>query len=186
MTWLTHKQRPMGYLNRGIPGVCVSECAHVRVRVCVCVPSLHQLHSFVGHFARMIYEHIVGLFRGKWRIESLSFQTYSCALAGTRDKYDAAECITGLVCGKWPITYRALWQKMSYQIDVTTWCLRCSGMNYKALFCGKCTIGWLRLVGSIQLQVSFAEYCLFYRDLLQKRPTIVSILLTEATPYESL
>jgi len=44
-------------------------------------------------------------------------------------------------------------------------------------------IGWLRSVGSIKLQVSFAEYCLFYRALLQKRPIIVSILLTKATPY---
>ena len=33
-------------------------------------------------------------------------------------------------------------------------------------------MGWLRLVGSIKLQVSFAEYCLFYRVLLQKRPII--------------
>jgi len=43
-------------------------------------------------------------------------------------------------------------------------------------------MGWLRLVGSIKLQVSFAEYSLFYRALLQKRPIILSILLTEATP----
>jgi len=33
-------------------------------------------------------------------------------------------------------------------------------------------MGWLRLVGSIKLQVSFAEYCLFYRAFLQKRPII--------------
>ena len=45
------------------------------------------------------------------------------------------------------------------------------------------TMGWLRSVGSIKLQVSFAEYCLFYRALLQKRPVILSILLTKATPY---
>jgi len=44
-------------------------------------------------------------------------------------------------------------------------------------------MGWLRLVGSIKLQVSFVEYCLFYRALLQKRPVILSILLTKATPY---
>jgi len=42
--------------------------------------------------------------------------------------------------------------------------------------------GWLRSVGSIKLHVSFAEYRLFYRALLQKRPKILSILLTEATP----
>jgi len=44
-------------------------------------------------------------------------------------------------------------------------------------------IGWLRLVGSIKLQVFFAEYRLFYKALLQKRPVLLSILLTEATPY---
>ena len=44
-------------------------------------------------------------------------------------------------------------------------------------------MGWLRLVGSIKLQVSFAEYSLFYWALLHKRPIILSILLTEATPY---
>jgi len=42
-------------------------------------------------------------------------------------------------------------------------------------------MGWLRSVGSIKLYVSFAEYFLFYRALLQKRPIILSILLTEAT-----
>ena len=31
-------------------------------------------------------------------------------------------------------------------------------------------IGWLRLVGSLKLQVSFAEYPLFYSAHLQKRP----------------
>jgi len=34
------------------------------------------------------------------------------------------------------------------------------------------TMGWLRLVGSLKLLVSFAENGLFYRDLLQKRPII--------------
>jgi len=42
--------------------------------------------------------------------------------------------------------------------------------------------GWLQSVGSIKSQVSFAEYSLFHRALLQKRPIILSILLTEATP----
>ena len=43
-------------------------------------------------------------------------------------------------------------------------------------------MGWLRSVGSTKLQVSFAEYRLFYRALLRKRPIILSILLTKATP----
>ena len=33
-------------------------------------------------------------------------------------------------------------------------------------------MGWLRLVGSLELQVFFAEYSLFYRAFLQKRPII--------------
>ena len=45
-------------------------------------------------------------------------------------------------------------------------------------------MGWLRSVGSIKLYVSFAEYCLFCRALLQKRPIILSILLTKATPQQ--
>jgi len=35
------------------------------------------------------------------------------------------------------------------------------------------TLGWLRSVESIKLQVPFAKYCLFYRVLLHKRPIIV-------------
>jgi len=44
-------------------------------------------------------------------------------------------------------------------------------------------VGWLRSVRSFKLQVSCTEYCLFYRALLQKKPIILSILLTEATSF---
>ena len=47
-------------------------------------------------------------------------------------------------------------------------------------------MGWLRIVESINLYVSFAEYWLFCRALLQKRPIILSILLTKATPQPTL
>ena len=59
--------------------------------------------------------------------------------------------------------------------------------------------GWGRSIGCLKLQVifrkratnyrtiklyvSFAEYCLFYMALLQKRPIILLILLTKATAY---
>jgi len=45
-----------------------------------------------------------------------------------------------------------------------------------------CLMGWLRLVGSMKLYVSFAEYSFFYNALVHKRPVILSIILTEATP----
>jgi len=44
------------------------------------------------------------------------------------------------------------------------------------------TMGWLRWVGSLKLLVSFAEYGLFYRALLQKRPCVFLRLLT---PHEA-
>jgi len=67
--------------------------------------------------------------------------------------------------------YRALLQKRPI-IYITVW----------MVFMITITMGWLRSVGLIKLYVSFAEYRLFYRALLQKRPTILSILLTKATP----
>ena len=46
-------------------------------------------------------------------------------------------------------------------------------------------VGWLRLVDSLKLQVSFAKYCRFYRSLLQKRPIISRSLLSVATPQHT-
>ena len=44
-------------------------------------------------------------------------------------------------------------------------------------------MGWLRLVGTLKAQVSFAEYSLFYRALLQMRPIILRSLQVVTTPY---
>ena len=46
-----------------------------------------------------------------------------------------------------------------------TWRIYARGLIYSHM-------GWLRLVGSLKLWVSVAEYSLFYRALLQKRPVI--------------
>ena len=43
-------------------------------------------------------------------------------------------------------------------------------------------MGWLRLVGSLQLQVSFAKVPCQRDEILQKRPIILRSLLMEATP----
>jgi len=48
--------------------------------------------------------------------------------------------------------------------------------------CAVYGMGWLRLVASLKLLVFFAEYRLFYRALLQKRPMILRSLLIGATP----
>ena len=41
---------------------------------------------------------------------------------------------------------------------------------------------WLLLVGSLNFWISFAEYSLFYRALLQKSPIILRSLIIVATP----
>jgi len=43
---------------------------------------------------------------------------------------------------------------------------------------------WLQVVGSFTLYVSFAEYRLFYRAPLQKRPVILRSILSVDTPYQ--
>jgi len=45
------------------------------------------------------------------------------------------------------------------------------------------TMGWLPLVGSLKLQVSFAKEPYKRDDILQKRPIILRSLLIVATPY---
>jgi len=45
---------------------------------------------------------------------------------------------------------------------------------------------WLRLVGSLKLQVSFAKEPYNRDDILQKRPIILRSLLIVATPYVTL
>jgi len=53
-------------------------------------------------------------------------------------------------------------------------------------FTAQNTMEWLRLVGSLKLQDSFAKEP-YERDyILQKRPIILRSLLIIATPYESL
>jgi len=47
-----------------------------------------------------------------------------------------------------------------------------SEMFSNVLKCLLATMGWLRSVGSLRLQVCFAEYSLFYRALLQKETCI--------------
>jgi len=62
--------------------------------------------------------------------------------------------------------------------------LTISGTVAPAFLLGKVTpMGWLQLVGSLKLYVSSAEYSLFYRALLQKRPKFLRRLLIVVTPY---
>ena len=78
--------------------------------------------------------------------------------------------ILKLFCGKWPIKMR---QAILLRHLVLARLLRDATMN----------MGWLRLVGSFKLQVSFAKEPYKRDDILQERPMIVRSLLIVATPY---
>ena len=65
--------------------------------------------------------------------------------------------------------------------------LGCTRQLSSCAFCGRIlysSMGWLRLVGFFKIQVFFAEYGLFYRALLQKRPIIWRSPLIVATQYQ--
>ena len=47
-------------------------------------------------------------------------------------------------------------------------------------------MGWLRLVGAFKLQVSFAEYLLFYRALLQKRPVQIANVVERDSDHDGV
>ena len=98
------------------------------------------------------------------------------------------------------ISYPIFNYKKHKSFLITMWILFCIPMFFSSLIlvsmgCNSKTralapgttprMGWLRLVGSLKLQASFAEYGLFDRALLQKRPMILRSLLIVATPYET-
>ena len=60
-------------------------------------------------------------------------------------------------------------------------------MNSADVFVLQVYMGWLRLVGSLKSQVSFAEYSLFYRAILQKRlPLVQNIPNAHSIEYEMI
>ena len=66
-------------------------------------------------------------------------------------------------------------------MELYTWVMElCEWVMYTCVYID--TIWWLRLVGSLKWQVSFAEYNLFYRALLRKGPVILRSLHIEGPP----
>ena len=61
----------------------------------------------------------------------------------------------------------------------------CENQTVLTIALGGATMGWLRLVCSLILQVSFPEYSLFYRALWHNRPIHLRSLLIKAIPYST-
>ena len=79
----------------------------------------------------------------------------------------------------------------TYRLEISSW-VRCMRFVHvetmtpmhrlQVLTCNTCSMGWLWLVDSLSIQVSFADYSLFCRALLQKRRIFSGSLLIVATP----
>jgi len=75
-------------------------------------------------------------------------------------------------------------QRVAFTIELTSHVLQCVAMYYKAdLLATKYAMGWLWIVGSLKIHLSFAEYSLFYRALLHTRPMFLTCSRLNI-PYE--
>ena len=142
--------------------VCVCVCAYVSVSVCVCV-----CMSYLGTLIRLVT-----------RIRNRKLNENNIQIAPPTivrlSFFFFRWCFLSQAVG----TKRVLQKRRippqkllggEFSTPVPVFCLLC--------------MGWLRLVGSLKLQVSFTEYSLFYRALLQKSPFILRSLLIVSTLY---
>ena len=136
---------------------CILQCVAVCVAVCcsVCCAVLWCVVVCVAMCCHLL--HSVVFFFG---MESCLF-VYGLATISRLLK------IIGLFCRTKSLLQGSFAKDSVRSIEV--WSQRC--------------VGWIRLVGSLKLQVSFAEQSLFYRAILQKRHIISRSLLIVATPY---
>ena len=123
---------------------------------------------------------------------SVSVSLYLCACVLTSLCRFVSLSLFLCVC---PCLY--LWRFLSLSLDLTSLSLprslSFSLSFFQLMFCSEfrmlsrsSAMRWLRLVGSLKSWVSFAEYCLFYWALLQKRPIILRSLLIVATQHHLL
>ena len=104
--------------------------------------------------------------------------------------HDSFICVTWLIymCDMthlyvWHDSFIAKWADWANWANWTNWAKVFGKLSSELTFkLQKMTMGWLRLVGSLKWWVSFAEYSLFYRALLQKRPIIGRSSLIVANP----
>jgi len=87
----------------------------------------------------------------------------------------------------YPLFLQVIFRKSDLYLVALLWKMICNLGDPISLrhsvrsMCMQWLMEWLRLVGSSKLQVSFAEYSLFHRALLQKRPIILRSLRSMCT-----
>jgi len=142
---------------------CARICIHIHSYVCVCI-CIHiriciHIHLFEYKYIHFMYNASI-----KWSL----VYTYICCMH--KCIQSACECLNiyiGSRALRSCMCVRITYTHIHHHMGVTTVSRIDSIIR---VFCRN------------KLQVSFAEYSLFYMALLQKRPIILSILPTEATP----
>jgi len=165
--------------------LCVYEMTHLHticlINACDTTQS-YTTHSYVWHAYRvcvydMTHSHIIGLIYACDTTHSyMNWLIDTCELCHAHDyrvaKTHRMPYKLQVMFRKWATNFRARLRKTTYKDKVS---------------CGSLPpcMGWLRLVGSLKLQVSFAKEP-YKRDyILQKTPIILRSLLIVATPHRS-
>jgi len=107
---------------------------------------------------------------------------YTFLSAGCLGGDGVAVCCSVLQCVRRGYAHSIIRAAASWQLQHTA--THCNTLLHTATHTNNNneSLGWLQWVGSLKLQVSLAEYRLFYKALLQKRPMILRSLLIPATP----
>jgi len=132
------------------------------------IRTIHASHRCVINHSHVTYERI------------MSHMNESCHIQMCRGMHERVMSHMNHSCQTWMshLTYEWVMSHMNESCHI--WM---SHVTYETMTCHEWTMGWLRLVGSSKLQVSIAEYSLFHRALLQKRPIMLRSLRLVATPY---
>jgi len=149
--------------------VCVSVCLCVCVSVCQCVIVSVCVNLYVSH------THCVSPCVSMCLCVSVSVCQFMClhthCVSVRHFAFDTVcLCVSICVC---VCRFVCVPQTRCIQQVPVSW----TGDREYVCACQFLSVGWLWLVGSLKLQVSFAEYSLFYRALLQSRPTNLRSLL---------
>jgi len=109
-----------------------------------------------------------------FRLSNCAFQLHRSQQKKSKKKCELCICFIYSMHNTFPVN--DLWKYMCMKYILAHMSVHSKHINVH-------TIGWLRLVGSLRLKISFAKKPYKKDDILQKGPIILRSLLTVAKPY---
>jgi len=175
-------------INPAMPGICVAWLLKISQKSTFSVNSIRKMmfeNVFCGEFRRLVIidPEIRGIWR--WLVNKWLVKISQKSALPVNSGGEMACIIDQNMLGIQRDFARIKFSKVNIYCKE---CLKKSLLRISVINRGVREIrrdfamGWLWLVGSLKLYVSFAEYRLFYRALLQKRPIILRSILIVITP----